>query len=271
MLIETLLLWSGLFAAEPGAGLIQPQPVAPARDTVVWGLEMKVARMAESVEFYRDGLDFEPERETEEASTLVNGMTRIELVLGHAPELPADGEIAGPYLNFVVRDMQPAIEQAVKAGARVISGPERFALGHSTRLADPDGYPFQLVELSARRPKDAPRCQVYHIAVRSADLERAEQAYTDLGLEPAKRKHLPRTLSLVNPNDPEGPGIIVHRVKRPAPPMGATFVFAMGKVPVGRRTGGDRTSEAAALLGPFSRDGPMDMPDGVAAKWVELR
>jgi len=54
------------------------------------------------------------------------------------------------HLDFVVEDIAPAVERAVKAGATLESPPKLHAYGMLALLADPFGNGFCLLELRGR-------------------------------------------------------------------------------------------------------------------------
>jgi catechol 2,3-dioxygenase-like lactoylglutathione lyase family enzyme len=112
-------------------------------------LELFVADVERSVEFYQWALGFTVERRSPGYASLRRGNAIVGI--GAASGLPADHYFdasalggwrgAGVEIVLEVGDLEAAFQAAQAAGARVLSSPAMRPWGiRDFRLADPDGY-----------------------------------------------------------------------------------------------------------------------------------
>jgi catechol 2,3-dioxygenase-like lactoylglutathione lyase family enzyme len=103
-----------------------------------------VSDMKRSVAFYRDALGLEVKHESEPWSELSAGT--ISIGLHHPGDEPIEPE-HGAVLMFYVDDAARAVEELRAKGVEIVRDAEREEYGGVlAAIADPDGYPIQLLQ-----------------------------------------------------------------------------------------------------------------------------
>jgi predicted enzyme related to lactoylglutathione lyase len=122
-------------------------------------VNIDVDDLARAERFYCDGLGLRVGRRFDGWLELVGAAAPIYLLPKPAgsPVSPASAQKRDyarhwtpVHLDFVVDDIAPALEQAVKAGATLESAPKMHAYGLLALLADPFGNGFCLLEFRGR-------------------------------------------------------------------------------------------------------------------------
>lgn len=113
------------------------------------------------IAFYTDGLGLEVGRRFgDDWVELVGAPVPLDLLLRPAgspanpgPEAPSrtyDRHWTPVHLDFVVSDLDAAVDRARKAGATVEGGTRSYPWGRIARMADPFGHGFCLLEFRGR-------------------------------------------------------------------------------------------------------------------------
>lgn len=123
-------------------------------------VNLDVDDLAKAERFYADALGLRAGRRFgKDALELLGGPTPIYLLAKAAGSRPA-ATIAQPraydrhwtpvHLDFVVEDVEAAVEKAVRAGAKLEQPVQTHAWGRIAMLADPFGHGFCLLQFLGR-------------------------------------------------------------------------------------------------------------------------
>jgi predicted enzyme related to lactoylglutathione lyase len=133
---------------------------AHARFVIQLLVNLDVDDMERAVEFYTNGLGLEVGRRFDAGFVeLLGAQAAIYLLLKAADSMPFDAARTGRdysrhwtpvHLDFVVADLDAALERAVGAGARLEGAPSEHAYGRLALLSDPFGHGFCLLEFRGK-------------------------------------------------------------------------------------------------------------------------
>jgi predicted enzyme related to lactoylglutathione lyase len=130
-------------------------------------VNLDVDDMERAVEFYTKGLGLEVGRRFDDGFVeLVGAQAPMYLLLKAADTRPFDAARAGRdyarhwtpvHLDFVVSDLDAALDRAVGAGAALEGAPSEHAYGRLALLSDPFGHGFCLLEFRGKGYDELPR------------------------------------------------------------------------------------------------------------------
>lgn len=120
-------------------------------------INIDVDDLAHGIRFYQHGLGLRLARKLFDGSVaeMLGGGAPIYLLAkapGTRPSTRADGRRddrrhwTPAHLDFVVADLESAVERALEAGAELEDWPQDFAWGRQAMLSDPFGYGLCLIE-----------------------------------------------------------------------------------------------------------------------------
>ncbi|MGO4328750.1 VOC family protein [Cupriavidus sp. 2TAF22] len=124
-------------------------------------IQLDVDDLARGIGFYEQGLGLSLARTLSGGAVaeMLGGGAPIYLLGGRAASWPGSRGSASrtprrqwtpAQLDFVVTDLEAAIERALEAGAELEDWPQDFAWGRQALLSDPFGHGLCLVEWNAR-------------------------------------------------------------------------------------------------------------------------
>ena len=130
-------------------------------------LNLDVDDVDRAIAFYTSAFELRVGRRFDEAFVeLVGAQAPIYLLLKPAASSPFEGATSARsyarhwtqlHLDFIVPELEPAIERAVAAGARLEGEPTSHAYGRLALLADPFGHGFCLLQFSGKGYDELPQ------------------------------------------------------------------------------------------------------------------
>lgn len=122
-------------------------------------VNIDVDDLEEAIRFYQEGLGLEVGRRFDAAAELLGGPTPIYLLVQPAGTQASvstsqrrtyERHWTPVHLDFVVEAIEPAVERAVTAGARLEAPVSTHAWGRLALMADPLGHGFCFVQFLGR-------------------------------------------------------------------------------------------------------------------------
>jgi len=143
-----------------------------------------------SADFYTKHLGFEMADDMRDLGYVVLANDDHVLVVSQAQQPVAIKDGCYTQLNFHVADLDAAVE-ALKKAHVTFRGWGEAAIGRIASFEDPDGHPFNLIQLHEEgRSSDAPR--VYNVSIRVSDMDRAVRFYNEtLGIPVRTKDYYP--------------------------------------------------------------------------------